>query len=76
VNKRSVDAAKPGARDAFIWDDAVVGFGLKVTPSGRKTYVVQYRPAGLGRRGTVKRVTLGDHGKLTPNEARREARRL
>jgi integrase len=61
--------------DQFVWDDALPGFGLKVTPSGRKVYVMQYRVAGLGRRAFARRVTLGEHGTLTPDEARKLARR-
>ena len=59
----------------FLWDADLAGFGLKVTPTGRKTYVIQYRVPGLGRRGFAKRFSLGEHGPLTPEEARRQARR-
>ena len=75
ITKRVVDAAQPGDTDLFLWDADLAGFGLKVTPSGRKTYVIQYRVPGLGRRGFAKRFTLGEHGPRTPEEARRQARR-
>ena len=75
ITKRTVDATKPNDRDLFIWDDDVAGFGLRVRPSGNKTYVIQYRVPGLGRRGMAKRVSLGEHGTLTPDEARKLARR-
>ena len=75
ITKRSVDALKPGTRDLFLWDDSLPGFGVKLTPSGHRAYVVQYRPAGLGRRVTAKRIVLGSHGMLTPDEARRLAKR-
>src|SRR3954447_15135913 len=74
ITKRLVDAAKPNERDTFIWDADVRGFGLKVTPSGKETYVVQYRIPGVGRSGFAKRMVLGDHGVLTPEEARKRAR--
>ena len=51
------------------------GFGVKVTPSGRRSYVLQYRIPGLGRRSPARRITLGGHGELTPEEARRLARK-
>lgn len=75
LTKRTVDALKTASKDVFVWDEELSGFGLKLTPSGRKTYVIQYRIPGLGRRGFAKRVTLGEHGVLTPEEARRLARR-
>src|SRR5262249_3648568 len=56
------------------WDDELPGFGLKVTPAGRKVYLVQYRLGG--RKGRTRRVTIGQHGELTPNAARTEAKRL
>ncbi len=73
ITKRSVDAAKPGSRDVYLWDDDLSGFGLKVTPAGRKVYLVQYRLGGRG--GRTRRVTIGPHGALTPEQARSEARR-
>ena len=69
-----MDAVAAGARDRVLWDDALPGLGLKVTPAGRKTFVFQYRLGG--RAGATKRVTLGALGALTPEEARREATRL
>ena len=74
ITKRTVDALKPSSTDRFLWDSEIRGFGLKVTPSGRKSYVVQYRMPGLGRRGFARRITLGDHGLLAPEEARRRAK--
>lgn len=74
ITKRVVDAAGPGNRDRFIWDSELSGFGLKVTPRGRKTYIVQFRVGG--RQGTTRRVSLGPHGRLTPEKARTEAKLL
>jgi len=73
ITKRLVDSV-PTDRDTIIWDEETPGFGLRVRASGHKTYVVQYRVPGLGRRGFAKRVSLGEHGKLTPEEARKLAR--
>ena len=74
ISKRSVDAFQLGAKDTYLWDDELAGFGLKVTPAGRKVYLVQYRLGG--RKGRVRRVTIGVHGRLTPEQARIEAKRL
>ena len=82
ISKRSVDAAKPGAADYFVWDagdkEVVKGFGLKVTPSGGKVYVFQYRIArpGEAARTPAKRYTIGKHGSLTPDQARTRAKQL
>lgn len=73
LTKRTVDAAQPGTADLFLWDGDVKGFGLKVTASGRKIYVLQYRTQG----GQSRRYTIGKHGSpWTPDLARTEAERL
>jgi integrase len=73
LSKRTVDAAQPGPSDSYLWDEDLPGFGLKVTPKGTKTYLVQYRIGGRG--GRTRRVTLGRHGPITPDMARHEARK-
>ena len=60
--------------DSYLWDKELPGFGLKVTPAGRKVYLVQYRLGG--RKGRTRRVTIGRHGEITPTFARAEAKRL
>jgi integrase len=75
ITKRTVDSIKPAANDRFLWDTELGGFGLRITPAGHKSYVVQYRIPGLGRRGLARRIVLGEHGVLTPEEARRLARK-
>jgi integrase len=70
ITKRHVDALKPAAREYFSWDRDLKGFGVRVQPTGEKSYVVKYR-AGSGRNAPTRRVTLGPVGKLTPDEARR-----
>lgn len=72
ITKTGVDAliadAKVAKATIFLWDDTQSGFGAKAMPSGACAYVLQYR---LGGRGTpTKRLTLGKHGKLTPQQAR------
>ena len=74
VTKRTVDAAKARESDSYVWDQELAGFGLKVTPAGRKVYLVQYRLGG--RKGRTRRVTIGQHEELTPTAARAEAKRV
>jgi integrase len=73
ITKRSVDALTcPAGKDrVFLWDDALSGFGVAAHRSGKKTYAVQYRRGGVSRRATI-----GEHGRLTPDDARREAKKL
>ena len=74
ISKRSVDATKAGQKDSYLWDNDLKGFGLKVTPAGRKVYLIQYRLGG--RKGRTRRVTIGVHGVLTADEARARAKQL
>lgn len=69
LTKRIVDAAQPSQKDLYVWDSSLTGFGLKVTPTGRKVYLIQYR---IGKR--TRRVTLGVHGSITTEEARQKAK--
>ncbi|MBY6015117.1 site-specific integrase [Qipengyuania gaetbuli] len=74
VTKSSVDGLHAGPRDAFLWDTKIPGFGVKVTPKGSKVYLYQYRMGGRGSK--VRRYTIGKHGAITPEAARKEASRL
>ena len=82
ITKRTVDAAKPEQAEYVIWDDGgketVKGFGLKVTPSGGKVYLFQYRLArpGMADKTTPRKYTIGKHGSLTPDQARTRAKEL
>ncbi len=69
ITKRIVDTANSDEKDVYVWDGDLKGFGLKVTPKGRKVYLIQYR---IGKRS--RRITLGTHGVLTAEEARQKAK--
>ena len=71
LTKRTVDALKPKADAYFVWDGQVVGFGVRVMPSGTKTFQVQYRK---GRR--TRRSSLGRFGVVTVDQARDHAREM
>lgn len=77
LNKRSVDSLEPlGGKRRFVWDSETDGFGCRVEPSGRKTFIVRYRTAGGGRSGVQRQATLGAHGVVSVEEARKQARAL
>ncbi len=72
INKRLVDSVKSSDVERIIWDTELLGFGIRIAPTGRLTYVLQYRLDGRQRRYKV-----GTHGSpWTPETARQEARRL
>ncbi|MFN8726730.1 MAG: tyrosine-type recombinase/integrase [Rhodospirillales bacterium] len=68
LTKRVIDAAEIQAAEYFIWDNELPGFALRVLPSGRKGYIVQYR---AGRRS--RRMSLGPSTVLTCEQARTRA---
>lgn len=69
LSKRVIDSAEPQAKDYFLWDETLPGFGLRVMPSGFKGFVVQYRAGGRTRR-----LGLGRVGTLTAEQAKVQAR--
>ena len=68
ISKRTVDGLSVGDKDTVFWDRELSGFGVRVYPSGAKVYVVQTRALGKS-----KRVTLGRHGVISADQARRKA---
>jgi len=68
LNKTSIDQLDLKKSDYFVWDTQLPGFGIRVYPTGRKVYLIQYR-AGSDTR----RYKLGHHGHLTVQQARKAA---
>jgi len=73
ITKRVVDRLKARAGEYTIWDARLPGFGVRVRPSGSKSYVVVYR-AGAGRGAPIRRFTVASVGKIAPEAAKREAK--
>ncbi len=71
LTKRAVEALAVEKKDYFVWDSQIAGFGVRVLPSGAKTYQAQYRKGGRTRR-----VSIGRHGKVTVDEARKLAKEI
>jgi len=68
LTKRVVENAEIKGGEYFVWCDELPGFGVRIYPSGRRSYLVQYRSKGRTRRAKI-----GLHGPITAEEARRSA---
>src|SRR3954471_9248764 len=53
----------------FVWCSDLPGFGVRIFPSGKRVYYADYRNSD----GTRRRMSIGPHGKLTTDEARKLA---
>ena len=69
LNKRSVESLTAKSKRYFASDMALKGFGIRVEPSGRKTFLCRHRLAGTGRQ-----YLLGTFGPVMVAEARNGAR--
>ena len=68
ISRRTVEALPVGDRETVFWDGELSGFGVRVYPSGSRVYLVQTRAGGKSSR-----VTIGRHGLVTAEQARRKA---
>ena len=71
LTKLLIDDLKPQAADTVYWDQGLRGFGVKVTPAGRKVFIVMYRTTDEQRR--LRKYTLGPYGVMTLVSARTAA---
>ena len=76
LTKRAIDCAVPRDKPFILYDSELAGFGLRIMPSGFRSWIVEYRPNGGGRGVAKKRMTLGAVGKLTPDQARSHAKTI
>ncbi len=69
LTKRAVDAleTRPG-KNYIVFDEELPCFGIRVMPSGKRFFLIQYR-----FKGRTRRVMLGMYGPVTPEEARKQA---
>jgi integrase len=77
ITKSIVDAVPLPATGerTMLWDSEIKGFGLRVTSTGSRTYLLRYRMGG--RETPVRTITIGQHGSpWTPDQARRHAAEL
>jgi integrase len=74
LTKSVIDALPSPTKDIVYWDSASPGFGVKVTPKGRKVFVVLYRTRGAGSR--LRKYTIGPYGRVTLHQARVAAQKV
>lgn len=71
LTKRNIEALQTRDAEYFVSDSELPGFGIRVAPSGRKTFALRYRINGSQRR-----FRIGLFGPLTTEDARRRAKQL
>lgn len=74
LTKSAIDALPTPPSDTVYWDAGCPGFGVKITPRGRKVFVVLYRTGGAGSR--LRKFTIGPYGRVTLHQARVAAQKV
>jgi hypothetical protein len=74
LTKSAIDTLPSSSSDLVYWDAASPGFGVKVTPKGRKVFIVLYRTAGAGSK--LRKYTVGPYGRVTLHQARVAAQKV
>ena len=74
LTKSAIDALPTPKSDVVYWDAGCPGFGVKVTPKGRKVFIVLYRTGGAGSR--LRKYTIGPYGRVTLHQARVAAQKV
>jgi Arm DNA-binding domain len=69
-SRRAIAALEPKGQPYTMWAGDLPGFGLRVHPTGVKTFILRYRPRGAGRSSNQRTLTLGRFPALTPEQAR------
>ena len=70
LTERVIRDVKAEAKTCIHWDRTVKGLGMRVTPAGAKSYILNYRVAGRSRRATLARCS-----EISLKEARERAGR-
>ena len=74
LTKSTIDSLPTANSDVVYWDDGFPGFGVKVTPKGRKVFIVLYRTGGAGSK--LRKYTIGPYGRVTLHQARVAAQKV
>ena len=76
LTARTVEALQPEEKSYTAWDSKLTGFGVRVQPTGLRSYLVNYRAGDRGRKAPNRRLVIGRHGLITADQARRRAREI
>lgn len=72
ITKRVLDSLKaPSSGEIKVWDTELRGFVVRVRAGGSRRFIVEWK-----REGESRRVTLGEYGALTADQAREMARQI
>ena len=74
LTKSTIDSLPTHKSDVVYWDAGVPGFAVKVTPKGRKVFIVLYRTGGAGSK--LRKYTIGPYGRVTLHQARVAAQKV
>ena len=72
LTRRNIAALEPVEKSTIFYDTDLKGFGLKVQPSGARSWLVEYRPGAGGRGVAKKRMVIGKSSELLSPETARE----
>jgi len=76
LGRRSVSGLPAVTKPTIFYDSELTGFGVKVTPTGAQSWIVEYRPGEGGRRVSKRRMVIGTPATLSPEKAREAAETL
>jgi integrase len=74
LTKSVIDTLPTPSKELVYWDTGSPGFGVKVTPKGRKVFIVLYRIGGAGSR--LRKYTIGPYGRVTLHQAKVAAQQV
>lgn len=72
LTKSAIDTLPIPDSDLVYWDAGLPGFGVKITPKGRKVFIVLYRAAGA----RLRKYTIGPYGRVTLHQAKLAAQKI
>ena len=76
LTKRTVENLQPADKPWIAWDARLIGFGVRIQPSGARAFIINYRTGSGGRKARNRRIAIGRCDRLAPEEARRLAQEL